>query len=46
MKKKKLIIAIFALAFLGISSCAQSICPAYAKVDDSEVKKEKKEGQF
>lgn len=46
MKKKKIIVAAVAIAFLGITSCAQQICPAYAKVDKKEEKKEKKEGQF
>lgn len=47
MKKKQLIILLVAIAFLGITSCAQSLCPAYAKVDDQKEKKEeKKEGQF
>lgn len=47
MKKKNLLIALIALAFLGITSCAQQLCPAYAKVDTVELKKEaKKEGQF
>ncbi len=31
---------------MGITSCAQSICAAYAQADTDEVKKEKKEGQF
>ncbi|NVJ48672.1 MAG: hypothetical protein HWE21_00435 [Cytophagia bacterium] len=46
MKKKQLIILLVAIAFLGITSCAQGICPAYAKVDQKEKKEEKKEGQF
>ena len=46
MDKKKLIILLVSLAFLGITSCAQEICPAYAKVDKTEKKDEKKEGQF
>jgi len=46
MKKKKLIILLVSIAFLGITSCAQSLCPAYAKADKTEKKEEKKEGQF
>ncbi|WP_420385791.1 hypothetical protein [Roseivirga sp.] len=46
MKKKQLVILLVAIAFLGITSCAQDICPAYAKVDKQEKKEEKKEGQF
>ncbi len=46
MNKKKIIIIAVAVAFLGITSCAQKICPAYAKVDKKEEKKEKREGQF
>ena len=45
MNKKKLIVLAIAVGFLGVTSCAQEICPAYAKVDKEE-KKEKKEGQF
>ncbi len=46
MKKKQLIILLVSIAFLGITSCAQELCPAYAKVDKKEKKEEKKEGQF
>ncbi len=46
MNIKKIIIIVLAVAFLGITSCAQKICPAYAKVDKKEEKKEKREGQF
>ncbi|MBO6494244.1 MULTISPECIES: hypothetical protein [Roseivirga] len=46
MKKKQLIILLVSLAFLGITSCAQELCPAYVKVDKQEKKEEKKEGQF
>ncbi len=46
MNKKKIFLLLIAVSFLGITSCAQSICAAYAKADTEEVKKEKKEGQF
>lgn len=46
MKKKHLITLLLAVFILGLQSCAQSLCPAYAKVDDNKEKKEKKEGQF
>ncbi|WP_176723387.1 hypothetical protein [Roseivirga misakiensis] len=45
MNKKKILIIVMAIAFLGVTSCAQKVCSAYAKVDKEE-KKEKKEGQF
>ena len=47
MKKKHLITLLLALLVLGVQSCAQGMCAAYAKVDDDAKKKtEKKEGQF
>ncbi|WP_170836528.1 hypothetical protein [Roseivirga pacifica] len=45
MKKKHIIALLLAVAFLGLNSCAQELCPAYTKVDD-KAKKEKKEGRF
>jgi len=45
MNKKKIAIIALTVAFLGVTSCAQKVCSAYAKVDKVE-KKEKKEGQF
>lgn len=46
MNKKKLVVIAIAVAFLGATSCAQQICPAYAKVDKEVEKKEKRQGQF
>jgi len=46
MNKKKIIITAVAISFLGITSCAQQVCSAYAKVDKKEEKKEKREAQF
>ncbi len=46
MKKKHLITLLLAILILGVQSCAQSMCPAYTKVDDNKEKKEKKEGRF
>jgi len=45
MKKKHIITLLLVVLFLGIQSCAQSVCSAYTKVDDKP-KKEKKEGRF
>jgi len=45
MKANKSLLLILAVVLLGLSSCAQSLCPAYAEVDTEE-KKEKKEAQF
>ena len=45
MKSKKLTLILLAAILLGVSSCAQELCPAYAKVDKEE-KKDKKESQF
>ncbi len=45
MKVKKSILLVLAIVLLGLSSCAQALCPAYAEVDTEE-KKEKKEAQF
>jgi len=45
MKKKHFITLLLAIVFLGMQSCAQSVCPAYTKVDDKQ-QKEKKEGRF
>ena len=44
MKTKKSILLLLAVVLLGLSSCAQALCPAYAEVDDKE--EEKKEAQF
>jgi len=45
MKTKKSILVLLAAVLLGLSSCAQALCPAYAEVDKEE-KKDKKEAQF
>ena len=45
MKKKHFITLLLAVIFLGMQSCAQSVCAAYTKADDKP-KKEKKEGRF
>jgi|GEM_PF-908640 len=45
MKKKHLITLLLAVIFLGMQSCAQSVCSAYTKADDKP-KQEKKEGRF
>lgn len=45
MKKKHFIALLLAIAILGMQSCAQSVCAAYAKADDKP-QKAKKEGRF
>lgn len=45
MKKKHFITLLLAVLFLGMQSCAQGICAAYAQADDKP-KQEKKEGRF
>ena len=48
MKTKKSILILSAVVLLGLSSCAQELCSAYAEADNVEQKdkNKKKEAQF